>query len=147
MSGARGDMLNAFRYVSQLQHVTTRMETFINSNDLLKQTQLPNIFHEGELQKKVDTFLEMVQSQHGEDPQFKHTQSQTPPTATSKSIESQAKTTRIAGWATKMYNWVRDHEVQQLQEDFENAIELVSIISTILMKGGDSTINRSTKRY
>lgn len=101
------------------------METFITTNDLLKQTALPEIFHKGETQQKTNTFLEMMQTKYGEDPQFKHVLATELPTDISPAIRNQYKSTWVAGWASRMLNWIRDHELRQLQEDFDNARQLV----------------------
>jgi len=126
MSGARADLISAFHYIAKLQIISKRMETFINTNDLLRQTQLPQIFHKGEAQQKADSFLEMMERKYGSDPQFQYITSQMQPKEVTRPIERQYKSTLIAGWAAKIYNWVRDHELRQLQEDFDTAQQLVS---------------------
>jgi hypothetical protein len=101
------------------------MERFINTNDLLKQTKLPEIFHQGETQQRTEAFLETMHAKYAKDPQFKYVLSQFKPNDVSTSIEMEYKSTRIAGWAAKLFNWIRNHELRQLQEDFQNAKDLV----------------------
>jgi len=35
------------------------------------------------------------------------------------------KSARIAGFLAKTFNWIRDHELQQLREEYRNAQSLV----------------------
>ena len=102
------------------------MESFITTNDLLKQTALPDIFHKGQVQQKADAFLSAMQVKYAEDAQYKYImdaikQEKYQP----MSIENPFKNTKVAGYLARMYNWIRDHELQQLREDYDNAQELV----------------------
>jgi len=128
MSGARADLVAAFSYVVRLEKLSTRMETFINTNELLKQTRLREIFHKGEAQQKTDAFLQMMHAKYDNDAQFKYILSQMQPKEPSKPIEKEYTTTRIGGWTARMYNWIRGHEIERLREDFDNAKELVRLI-------------------
>ena len=103
------------------------MESFITTNDLLKQTALPDIFHRGQVQQQADAFLNAMQEKYAEDAQYKHIMDAIKEEKYQPlSIENPFKSTTVAGYLARMYNWIRDHELQQLREDYDNAQELVS---------------------
>jgi hypothetical protein len=125
------------------------MESFITTNDLLKQTALPDIFHKGQVQQKADAFLSAMQEKYAEDAQFKYImdavkQEKYQPL----SIENPFKSAKVAGYLARMYNWIRDHELQQLRQDYDNAQELVfSLFWSFLTSAPDCKRYREKKRY
>lgn len=103
------------------------MEIYINSNDLLKQTALPDIFHQGKLQQQVDTFLEKMQERYGDDKQYQYIIEEIKKDKIEPvQFESPLKGTKLVGLVARMMNWLRDHEIQQLREQYEQAQNLVS---------------------
>lgn len=92
------------------------MESFITTNDLLKQTALPDIFHQGQTQQQADAFMSSMHEKYADDPQFKYIME-----AIKKekyqplSIENPFKGTKVAGYLARMYNWIREHELQTLR--------------------------------
>jgi hypothetical protein len=104
------------------------MENYINTNDLLRKTAIPNIFHESEIQQQADLFLSTMQEWHGEDEQYKHFMEEIGKEKIEPiSWENPLKSARLAGFLAKIFNWVRDHEVQQLREEYERAQAVVSL--------------------
>ena len=100
------------------------METYINTNEFLQRTALPTIFHESEIQQQADAFLEAIQEKYGEDNQYKYLIEQVK-NEKIEPVSQPLKSTRISGFLSKMFNWVRDHELQQLQEEYKHAKEIV----------------------
>jgi hypothetical protein len=102
------------------------MESFITNNDLLKQTALPDIFHQGQTQQLADAFMSAMQEKYAEDPQYKHIMEGIKDERYQPlTIENPFRTTKVAGYLARMYNWIREHELQQLREDYADARELV----------------------
>jgi hypothetical protein len=102
------------------------MGTYVNTNYLFKQTTVPNIFHQGKLQQKVDAFLEGMQEKYVDDAQYKYIiegikKEKIEPVQ----FESPLKGTKVAGFIARTLNWLRDHEIQQLREQYEQAQNLV----------------------
>lgn len=70
--------------------------------------------------------MSSMHEKYADDPQFKYIME-----AIKKekyqplSIENPFKGTKVAGYLARMYNWIREHELQTLREDYENAQELV----------------------
>ena len=100
------------------------METYINTNELLQRTALPAIFHQGEVQQQADAFLEAMQEKYGEDEQYKYLIEQVK-NEKIEPVSMPLKSARFAGFLAKIFNWIRDHELQQLQEEYEHAKEIV----------------------
>lgn len=103
------------------------MENYITTNDFFQRTALPNIFHESEIQQKAETFLEAIQAQYGDDEQYKYVMEEIK-NEKIKPVEweNPFKSARLAGYLAKMFNWIRDHELQQLREEYDKAQNLVS---------------------
>jgi hypothetical protein len=101
------------------------MESFITTNDLLKKTALPEILHQGGTQKRADAFLEVMQNQYSEDPQYKHLIESADTKDEPMEIENGIKNTRIAGYMERVLNWLRKHELRVLQGLYEDAKRLV----------------------
>lgn len=100
------------------------METYINTNELLQRTALSRVFHESELQQQADAFLEAIYEKYGEDEQYKYLIEE----VKNEKIEPLShpiKSARFAGFLSKMFNWVRDRELQQLREEYEHSKEIV----------------------
>jgi hypothetical protein len=98
------------------------METFITTNDMLKQTELVKIFHQATLQQQTAKFLDAMHEKYGEDKQFKYIMNEIRQDGyRPMSIENPFKSAKVAGYMARMYNWIRDHELQQLQEEYEKA--------------------------
>ena len=103
------------------------MENYINTNDFLQKTALPNIFHESEIQQRADLFLAAMQEWHGEDEQYKHFMEEIGKEEIEPvSWEKPLKSARLAGFLAKIFNGVRDHEIEQLREEYERAQAVVS---------------------
>lgn len=100
------------------------METYINTNELLRRTALPTIFHESEVQQQADAFLEAIQEKHWEDDQYKYLIEQVK-NEKIEPVSQPLKSARFAGFLSKIFNWVRDHELQQLREEYEHSKEIV----------------------
>ena len=102
------------------------MEAFVTTNDMLKQTELVNILHKGHVQQKASKFLDLMHQKHGEDKQFKHIMDEVKRDQYQPmSIENPFKSSKVASFVAGMYNWIRDHELQQLREEYEKAQVLV----------------------
>jgi len=109
-----------------MRKLSNRMESFINTNDMLKQTVLPEIFRQGELQRKADIMLGIMDARYSEDKQYQYIMEEAlKDKFTPMSLENPFKSTRVAGFMAKMYNWVRDHEIQQLREEYDKAQRFV----------------------
>jgi hypothetical protein len=103
------------------------MESFITTNDLLKQTALPDIFHQGQTQQQADAFMAAMQEKYAEDAQYKHIMDAIKNERYQlMTIENPFKSTKVAGYLARMYNWIREHELTKLREDYHDAQELVS---------------------
>ena len=100
------------------------METYIKTNELLKQTTLPGLFHQGELQKKADEFLEAMQELYGDDEQYKYLLEEVRKDKI-EPLSAPLKGGKWAGFLAKMFNRLRDHELEQLRIDYEKAIGIV----------------------
>jgi hypothetical protein len=100
------------------------METYINTNEFLQRTALPTIFHESEIQQQADTFLEAIHEKYGEDEQYKYLIEQVK-NEKIEPVSQPLKSARISGFLSKMFNWVRDHELQQLREEYDHSKEIV----------------------
>ena len=100
------------------------METYINTNELLQRTALPNIFHESEIQQQADAFLEAMEEKYGKDEQYKYLIEQVK-NEKIEPVTQPLKSARFAGFLSKMFNWLRDHELQQLREEYERSKEIV----------------------
>jgi hypothetical protein len=103
------------------------MEKFITTNEMLKQTELINIFHEAEIQQKTAELIDTMHNKYGEDTQFKYIMDEVKKDEYSPlSIENPFKSTRVAGYMAKMFNWIRTHEIQVLREQYDKGQELVA---------------------
>jgi hypothetical protein len=119
-------LVKAFEQAGALYRLTSRMETYVNTNDLLKQTALPDIFHQGKLQQEVDAFLDAMQEKYGSDKQYKYIIEEIKKDKIEPvQFESPLKGTKLVGLVARMLNWLRDHEIQQLREQYEEARNLV----------------------
>jgi hypothetical protein len=113
--------------MAALQTLSSRMEKFITNNEMLKQTELISVFHEAEIQQKVAEFIDTMHNKYTEDTQFKYIINQVEKDEYRPlSIENPFKSTRIAGYMAKMFNWIRTHEIQVLREQYEKGQELVA---------------------
>ena len=103
------------------------MEKFIKTDDFLSKTALPAVFREAELQKKVCVFLEAMEEKYGDDEQFKYYMEQVKNEKRPKvSFGRPIQNVKLAGFVTRMLDWIRDHEIQVLREEYEQAQKIVS---------------------
>jgi hypothetical protein len=67
-----------------------------------------------------------MESVYGEDPQYKYIMEKVQNEKyVPMSFENPVKSARLAGYIVRFLNWIRDHELQQLRQEFENAQTIV----------------------
>src|SRR5271170_2411535 len=126
MTGARVDQIKMFEQVAVLYRFKSHMEQFVTTNEFLKQTALSKVIHEGEIQKKATTLIEAMTWKYGQDAQFKYyLDEKTHKYEPTTSFEKPMKSAKVAGLFTKMYNYIRDHELEVLRGEYEKAQTLV----------------------
>jgi hypothetical protein len=135
MTGARADQIKVFQRVTLLYRFKSQMEQFVTTNDFLKQTALAKVIHEGEIQQKATKLIEVMTWKYGQDAQFKYFMEQEKgqkyePTT---SFERPMKSAKVAGMFTRMYNYIRDHEIEVLRGEFETAQGLVTPTLVIVL--------------
>jgi hypothetical protein len=123
MTGARADQIKLFEQVAVLYRFKSQMEQFVTINEFLKQTALSKVIHEGEIQKKATTLIEALTWKYGADAQFKYylEEEKNHKYEPTTSFEKPMKSAKVAGMFTKMYNYIRDHELEVLRGEYEKA--------------------------
>ena len=101
------------------------MESFVTTNDLLKKTALPEIFHQGGTQKRADAFLEAMHNEYSNDPQYKHLIESADTKYKPMEIENGFKNAKVGGYMERMLNWLRKHELRVLQDLYEEKTQSV----------------------
>jgi len=116
-----------FQQVAVLYRFKSQMEKFVTTNEFLKQTALSKVIHEGEIQKKATTLIDAMTWKYGQDAQFKYfvDEEKNHKYEPTTSFQKPMKSARVAGMFTKMYNYIRDHELDVLRGEFEKAQSLV----------------------
>jgi len=127
MSGARADQITLFQRVAILYRFKSQMEQFVTTNAFLKQTAATKVIHEGEIQKKASKFVDAMTWKYGQDAQFKYyiEQEKGQKYQPTKAFEKPMKSAKLAGFFTKIYNYIREHELDALRGEFEQAQSLV----------------------
>ena len=99
------------------------MDQFVTTNAFLKQTALSKVIHEGEIQKKAMTLIEAMAWKYGADEQFKYylEEEKNHKYQPTTSFEKPMKSAKVAGMFTKMYNYIRNHELEVLCGEYEKA--------------------------
>jgi hypothetical protein len=101
------------------------MEKLASSDPMVEKSELAQVIHHGRLPKQAAAFLKEIHEKHGDDKQFQHFMKDNE--YRPASIENPLQRSKLAGYLAWMYNWIRDHEVQQLREDFQKAQDVVVV--------------------
>jgi len=116
-----------FQQVAVLYRLKSQMEQFVTTNEFLKQTALSKVIHEGEIQKKATKLIDAMTWKYGQDAQFRYfmDEEKNHKYEPTKSFRKPMKSAKVAGLFTKMYNYIRDHELEVLRGEYEKAQNLV----------------------
>ena len=128
MSGARLDMVKCFQQIAMMYRFKSQMEQFVTTNEFLKRTALQKVISEGEIQKQATELIGAMTWKFGEDPQFKYyMQEENHKYEATTSFEKPMKSAKVAGVFARIYNYIREHELQILRQQYESAQLLVCL--------------------
>jgi hypothetical protein len=147
-SGARADLISAFHDLATLEEFSSRIEAFVNNNDLLKETHAGTVFKQSELQQKVNIFIEVMREKYGEDEQYKYI---VEPAKNQKyepmDIGGRFQGGKFTGWLADKVTRLRVREMEAFKLQLDSALLFVATLrcwvnGSLMLQGkqGDARI-------